>query len=517
MDDPARPPRHARDHALLRGAGGSAFTPPEGYIGVPETYERFLRDFYHLDEPWLVEFGHYVKNVVTLDFGPSLVQRNLTVDDVVEGAAPITLQLVLLAAAWSIPLGIATGLVAAVNRNGLVDRLLTSTATVLLVVPVFFVAYVTGRYVAREWHIVELGWDSWETRVAASLVLALAPIGYVARLVRAAVVDSGRVVVLRRGGEDERHAGAAWRHRRARDLRDRREHDRRHRVGAARSASAGAPVSRIRALTSNRASLSRCWFWRCSRPTASPGRRSTPHDANGVDLDRSRQGPSWAHPLGTDQLGRDLLARLAAGGRTTFLIAGGALAVILAIDTLYGTLAGLAGGSVDDALMRLVDGLLAIPRLPIAIVILVVLSVHAQTIAAMAFALSIASWMLTARLVRGEVRALKQKQFVVAARASGASWTRIARRHVFPNTAGAILISVFLELPAVILGEAFLLVLGLGPNPPTATWGNIAQGGLQFFRLWEMLLATAAITVFVLSANVIADGLHDALDPRRAE
>jgi len=243
----------------------------------------------------------------------------------------------------------------------------------------------------------------------------------------------------------------------------------------------------------------------------------SPHDANGVDLDRSRQGPSWAHPLGTDQLGRDLLARLAADGRTTFLIAGGALAVILAIDTLYGTLAGLAGGSVDDALMRLVDGLLAIPRLPIAIVILVVLSVHAQTIAAMAFALSIASWMLTARLVRGEVRALKQKQFVVAARASGASWTRIARRHVFPNTAGAILISVFLELPAVILGEAFLLVLGLGPNPPTATWGNIAQGGLQFFRLWEMLLATAAITVFVLSANVIADGLHDALDPRRAE
>ena len=176
-------------YGLLRGAGGSPFTPPEGYIGVPETYERFLRDFYHLDEPWLVEFGHYVKNVVTLDFGPSLVQRNLTVDDVVEGAAPITLQLVLLAAAWSIPIGIATGLAAAVNRNGVVDRLLTSTATVLLVVPVFFVAYVTGRYVAREWHIVELGWDSWETRVAASLVLALAPIGYVARLVRAAVVE----------------------------------------------------------------------------------------------------------------------------------------------------------------------------------------------------------------------------------------------------------------------------------------------------------------------------------------
>jgi ABC-type dipeptide/oligopeptide/nickel transport system permease subunit len=243
----------------------------------------------------------------------------------------------------------------------------------------------------------------------------------------------------------------------------------------------------------------------------------SPYDANGVDLGRARQGPSWDHPLGTDQLGRDLLARLAAGGQTTFLIAGGALAVILTIGTLYGTIAGLAGEKVDNALMRLVDGMLAIPRLPIAIVLLVVLSVHAQTVAAMAFALSIASWMLTARLVRGQVRSLNQRQFIVAARAAGARSTRIARRHILPNTAGTILIAVFLELPAVILGEAFLSVLGLGPNPPTATWGNIAQSGLHFFRLWEMLLATIAITIFVLSASIIADGLHDAFDPRRAE
>ncbi|MGH3072108.1 MAG: ABC transporter permease [Gaiellaceae bacterium] len=274
---------------------------------------------------------------------------------------------------------------------------------------------------------------------------------------------------------------------------------------------------RVRALAHNRAALvamlalaalvTYCFAW----PALSP------YDANGVDLARSRQGPSWDHPLGTDQLGRDLLARLAAGGQTTFLIAGGALAIIIAIGTLYGMIAGLAGGVVDNALMRIVDGMLAIPRLPIAIVLLVVLGVHARTVAAMALALSIASWMLTARLVRGQARSLKQRQFVAAARAGGATWTRIARRHIVPNTAGTILIAVFLELPAVILGEAFLSVLGLGPSPPTATWGNIAQNGLQFFRLWEMLLATVAITVLVLSANVIADGLHDVLDPRRAE
>jgi dipeptide transport system permease protein len=176
-------------YALLRGAGGSPFTPPEGYIGVPETYERFLRDFYHLDEPWLVEFAFYVKSVFTLDFGPSLVQRNLSVDYVVEQAAPVTLQLVLLAALWAIPLGIAMGLAAAVFRNRLLDRVLTSTATVFLVVPVFFVAYVTGRYVVREWHLVALGWENWDTRLVASLVLAFVPIGYIARLVRAAVVE----------------------------------------------------------------------------------------------------------------------------------------------------------------------------------------------------------------------------------------------------------------------------------------------------------------------------------------
>ena len=176
--------------ALLRGAGGSPFRPPPGYVGVPETYERFLRDFYHLDEPWLVEFAYYVKNVFTLEFGPSLVHRNLLVDDVVERSFPITLALVLLAAAWAIPLGTALGVVAATRRRSWIDLLATSTATVLLAVPVFFVSYVVGRHAVREWHLVSLGWDSWPTRLLASLVLALAPIGYVARLIRAAVVDA---------------------------------------------------------------------------------------------------------------------------------------------------------------------------------------------------------------------------------------------------------------------------------------------------------------------------------------
>lgn len=163
----------------------------------------------------------------------------------------------------------------------------------------------------------------------------------------------------------------------------------------------------------------------------------------------------------------------------------------------------------------MVDGLFAIPRLPVAIVILVALRLNAQNVQTIAFALSIMGWMLTARLVRGQVLSLKTRDYVKAARALGAGWGHVARRHLIPNSAGIILVALFLELPTVILGEAFLAVLGLGPEAPTATWGNIAQEGLHFARIWDMFLASAVIAIFALSANVVVDGLHDVLDPRR--
>ncbi len=241
----------------------------------------------------------------------------------------------------------------------------------------------------------------------------------------------------------------------------------------------------------------------------------SPYGANDVDLSQGRELPSLGHPLGTDQFGRDLLTRLAVGGRTTLAIAALALAIILTIGFLWGTAAALAGGFVDSLLMRVVDGLFAIPRLPVAIVILVVLRLHAQNIPAVVLALSIAGWMLTARLVRGQVLVLKSRDFVRAARSLGASWPQVARRHILPNSAGILLVAIFLELPTVVLGEAFLAVLGFGPEAPTATWGNIAFDGWHFFRMWEMFLATLAIATFAISANVLADGLHDLLDPRR--
>lgn len=241
-----------------------------------------------------------------------------------------------------------------------------------------------------------------------------------------------------------------------------------------------------------------------------------PFGHNDVDFDLTRQGPSLAHPLGTDQFGRDLLTRLAAAGRVSLAITGGALAIILAIGFVYGAVSGLAGGRVDGVLMRVLDGLLALPRLPVSIVILVALNMSAQTIWAVVFALAIVSWMLTARLVRGQVLVLREAEYVRAARAVGATRRRILFRHVLPNTLGILVVVALLEIPGVIVGEAFLSVLGLGPNPPTPTWGNMAVEGIRFHRIWNVALPSAMIALFAVLANLLADAFQEAIDPRRA-
>lgn len=241
----------------------------------------------------------------------------------------------------------------------------------------------------------------------------------------------------------------------------------------------------------------------------------SPYDPVDADFTQSRLPPSGDHWLGTDQYGRDIFTRLAAGGRITLLIAAGALAVILALGVTYGAVSGLAGGRVDNTMMRILDGLLAIPRLPISIAIVVVIGLQAQNVQTVILALSIVNWMITARLVRGEVVSLKRQDYVRSAQALGAGRRAVLRRHIVPNAFGIILVAVFLELPAVVLGEAFLSVLGLGPEAPTPTWGNMALEGITFGRLWLVFLPSLAIAVFAVGANLLADGVGDAMDPRR--
>jgi oligopeptide transport system permease protein len=247
----------------------------------------------------------------------------------------------------------------------------------------------------------------------------------------------------------------------------------------------------------------------------------SPYDPNVVSFAQSYLPPSWEHPFGTDKFGRDLFTRVAIGGRISIGIGFAGTFAILVIGVVYGSIAGFMGGIVDNVLMRLLDALYGLPYLPFAIITTQILSPGGTaTFWTMVVALSIASWLTTARIVRGQLTTLKQNEYVLAARAVGARWHRILVRHLLPNTFGVLVIAVFLDLPAVVLGEAFLSFIGLGINPPTASWGSIAQDGRAAYVLHPLVIVvpSIAIATLVLCANFIADGLRDALDPRtRAE
>jgi oligopeptide transport system permease protein len=241
------------------------------------------------------------------------------------------------------------------------------------------------------------------------------------------------------------------------------------------------------------------------------------YDPNHVDFSQAYAGFSLDHPLSTDKFGRDLFARTAVGGQISIAIGFAATFFILVIGVVYGSLAGFIGGKLDNAMMRFLDALYGLPYLPFAIITLAIIGT--QNFLSMTIALTIASWFTSARIVRGQIITLKENDYVRAARAVGARWYRILVRHLLPNTFGVLVIAIFLELPGVVLGEAFLSFIGLGINPPTASWGSMAQDGREAYRLHPevLFIPSLAIALLVLCANFIADGLRDALDPRTRE
>jgi oligopeptide transport system permease protein len=243
----------------------------------------------------------------------------------------------------------------------------------------------------------------------------------------------------------------------------------------------------------------------------------SPYTGNEVDFSIAKEGPSLAHPLGTDKFGRDIFTRTAEGGRVSILIAFGATFAILAIGVVYGSISGFVGGRLDNGMMRFLDALYGLPYLPFAIITLAIIGRTDKW--TMMIALAIASWFTTARIVRGQVMTLKENDYVRAAKAVGARWYRVLARHLLPNTLGILIIAIFLELPAVILGEAFLSFIGLGISPPDASWGAMAQEGRTTYRTHpiEIIVPSIAIASLVICANFIADGLRDALDPRTKE
>ncbi len=238
-----------------------------------------------------------------------------------------------------------------------------------------------------------------------------------------------------------------------------------------------------------------------------------PYDPNFIDLRQVLMPPSPAHLLGTDTLGRDVLSRIIFGARISLLVGFVAVGIATLIGVLVGALAGYYGGVADALLMRLVDLMLCFPTL---FLILAVIAVLGPSIWNIMVVIGVTGWMGVARLVRAEFLSLREREFVMAARALGASDTRLIWRHLLPNALTPVMVSATLGVAGAILTESALSFLGLGVQPPTSSWGNILTMGKDNIEIawWLSVFPGLAILVTVMSYNLLGEGIREAIDPR---
>ena len=235
------------------------------------------------------------------------------------------------------------------------------------------------------------------------------------------------------------------------------------------------------------------------------------YDAQNLDLGASP--PSAAHWLGTDIFGRDLLTQILYGGRISLAVGFVATAVALVIGVTWGAIAGYVGGRVDAVMMRLVDILYALPFM---IFIVLLMVVFGRNLLLLFLVIGAVEWLTMARIMRGQVQALRQQEFVEAAVSLGLSPATIVRRHLVPNALGPIIVYTTLTIPSVMLLEAFLSFLGLGVQPPATSWGLLISYGAETMEEypWLLIFPGAALTLTLFALNFLGDGLRDALDVR---
>jgi peptide/nickel transport system permease protein len=248
---------------------------------------------------------------------------------------------------------------------------------------------------------------------------------------------------------------------------------------------------------------------------------------NDIDFAVSLQGPSLRHPLGTDDLGQDLLARILYGGRISLAVGFTAMLVAVGVGIFVGALAGISGGKTDAALMWITDLFLSLPQLPLLLLIIYLFrdsltSVVGPTLGVFILIVTIIglfNWMQVARLVRAQFFSIREKEFVEAARALGASRWRLVVRHILPNSLGPVIVAATIDIASAILAESTLSFLGLGFPPDIPTWGRLlfdARDHLDFAPHWA-IFPGLSIFLTVLTINFVGDGLRDALDPRRVD
>jgi oligopeptide transport system permease protein len=241
-----------------------------------------------------------------------------------------------------------------------------------------------------------------------------------------------------------------------------------------------------------------------------------PYTYDAQDLSIGAAGPCWAHWLGTDQLGRDILTRILYGGRISLLVGFAATAVSLTIGVLYGATAGFLGGRIDSLMMRIVDILYALPFTMFVIILMVMFGRNLLLLFA---AIGAIQWLTMARIVRAQVMSLREKEFIEAAVAMGFTRRRILLRHLIPNALGPIIVYTTLTIPNVMLIEAFLSFLGLGVQPPMSSWGLLIKEGVETMEEfpWLLIFPSIALSLTLFSLNFLGDGLRDALDPRMSK
>jgi peptide/nickel transport system permease protein len=246
---------------------------------------------------------------------------------------------------------------------------------------------------------------------------------------------------------------------------------------------------------------------------------------NDIDFNALLQGPSWQHPFGTDDLGQDLLARMLYGGHISLAVGLAAMLVAVVVGTIMGAIAGISRGSVDTALMWVTDLFLSLPQLPLLLLIIYLFRDALKAIAGPEFGIFIMivaviggfRWMPVARLVRAQFFSLREKEFVEAARALGASTTRQVIHHILPNSLGPVIVAGTIEVALAIIAVSTLSFLGLGFPSDVPDWGRILYDAKDYLDIaphWA-LIPGGAIFLTVLTINFIGDGLRDALDPRK--
>ena len=239
----------------------------------------------------------------------------------------------------------------------------------------------------------------------------------------------------------------------------------------------------------------------------------TPYQPDQIRMEEALEPPSASHVLGTDVFGRDVATRLLYGARFSLQVSVLSRLIAIAIGTFLGLLAGYFGGRLDTVVMRLADVTLAYPGL---LLLIAVVAAVGPSMAALFIALGVVGWAGVARLVRAQVLSLKEREFILAVRSLGMSHARIIGRHLLPNVVTQLIVIFSMGLGAAIMAESSMSFLGLGAQPPTASWGNMISGGLDYLRVapWLSLSPGIVITLTVLGFNLLGDALRDVLDPK---